>query len=93
MKVAVFTSNHPRHLSLLQMLTLAGHEVTAVIEPKPWVAPISTALNLYWAKVDYAEHYVFGGKRLVRVPALVCRWASSRRCPPCRPRSTTRRAG
>lgn len=71
MKIAVFTSNHPRHLSLLEMLTLAGHEVTAVIEPKPFVAPTSTALNLYWAKVGYAEYYVFRQKSLVRVPAWV----------------------
>ncbi len=71
MKIAVFTSNHPRHLSLLEMLTLAGHEVTAVIEPKPWVSPISTALNLYWARVNIAEQHVFGPKRLMRVPAMI----------------------
>lgn len=71
MKVAVFTSNQPRHVALLDALTRAGHDVVAVIEPKSWLSP--PELTAYWHRVRLAEAAVFPGEPLVRVPALIVR--------------------
>ena len=60
MKLAVFTSNQPRHIALLDALTGAGHDVVAVIEPKTWLLPESSIMAAYWSKVREAELYLFG---------------------------------
>lgn len=71
MRIAVFTSNQPRHLSLLNTLTMAGHDVVAIIEPKSWTPGYrSELLTAYWQHVHDAERREFGDVKLATVPAL-----------------------
>ena len=73
MRLAVFTSNQPRHIALLDALTEAGHDVVAVIEPKTWLLPESGVMREYWTRVRWAESDIFHTSPFVRVPALVLR--------------------
>ena len=61
MRVIVFTSNQPRHIACLEALQAAGHDVTAIIEPKTWrPGQGSEVLTRYWQRVQAAEAKVFG---------------------------------
>ncbi len=81
MRITVFTSNQPRHVALLDALVGAGHEVQAVIEPKTFLIPPVTSFGTppphtmaaYWRRVREAEHKVFPGAPVVKVPAVVLR--------------------
>ena len=74
MRIAVLTSNQPRHVALLDALIEAGHDVVAVIEPKTWnPAGDSPVLQRYWAAVQQAELDVFGPRPFARLPVLACR--------------------
>lgn len=61
MNLTVLTANLPRHLRLLHALSIAGHEVHSVIEPKSLgYRGDSGILRAYWARVSAAEAKVFG---------------------------------
>ena len=69
MNIAVFTSNQPRHIALIEALLDAGHEVVAVIEPKTMLLPEQPTLREYWRRVRDAERDLFGTS-LPAVPTL-----------------------
>ena len=72
MRLTVFTSNQPRHVACLEALQQAGHEVTAVIEPKSWIYQGGSAvLTRYWGYVREAERQVFGAPRPITCPCYV----------------------
>lgn len=73
MRIAVFTSNQPRHIALLDALIAAGHDVVATIEPKTYLPPISPILAEYWGRVRRAETDIFGERFLSRVPTMAVR--------------------
>lgn len=68
MNIAVFTSNQPRHIALLDALVEAGHDVVATIEPKTYLLPEQPVLREYWRRVREAECDVFGGRWLAYCP-------------------------
>ena len=70
MKVTVFTSTQPRHLSLIEGLSAVADEVFAVQECKTLfpgriggVFPESASMEGYFDRVNAAERNVFGGPR------------------------------
>lgn len=78
MKISVFTSNQPRHVSLLRRLSEEGHEVSAVIETTA-VQQVSPNSSLerrkYFAEMYRAESKFFGdslgtpnGTRILAIP-------------------------
>jgi hypothetical protein len=76
MRITVFTSNQPRHLSLIRRLSELG-EVAAVMECStvfPGQTPDfyrkSEVMQRYFAKVQRAEREVFGDPSPVRCHAL-----------------------
>lgn len=74
MRVACLTSNQPRHLSLVEALVEAGHDVSAIIEPKPFYPGGDSAiLRTYWAYVREAELSVFGDRCWSKVPTVTVR--------------------
>ena len=82
MRLAVFTSNQPRHLALLDALVDAGHEVHAAIEPKTRLAEeTSPVMAKYWARVHNAETAIFGGRFCCSVPAFVLQAGELSRIP------------
>lgn len=78
MKIAVFTSNQPRHVSLLRLLSEHGHQVSAVLETTAvqQVAPNSSPMRRkYFGEMYRAENKFFGdslhtpnGARVVAIP-------------------------
>lgn len=66
MKITVFTSNQPRHISLIEDLSSIAEEVYAVIESKS-ILPFkrSQVMEKYFAKVISAEKQVFGTPRFL----------------------------
>ena len=72
MKVTVFTSTQPRHLSLIEALGEVADEVFAVQECKTLfpgrvggVFPTSPSMEGYFDRVNSAERDVFGGPRFL----------------------------
>jgi methionyl-tRNA formyltransferase len=59
MRITVFTSNQRRHVALLDALRWDGHDVLAVVEPKPSLLPATPALATYWRRVHQAERMIF----------------------------------
>lgn len=71
--IAVFTSNQPRHLALIDALVAAEHNVVAVIEPKSFAPNGDTpVMRRYWSFVFAAERRVFE-RRWTTVPTLAAR--------------------
>jgi len=77
-KISVFTSNQPRHVSLLRRLSEQGHEVSAVLETTAVqrVSPNSSPIrHEYFAEMYRAESKFFGssldtpkGARILAIP-------------------------
>jgi len=70
MKITVFTSNQPRHLSLIADLATIADQVFAIQECNtvfpgriPDFIPTSEVMEKYFSKVIDAEKQVFGGLR------------------------------
>ncbi len=78
MKITVFTSNRPRHISLVEKLTKEFTDVTAVIESSTLfpgkgqgVFSKSAVIDGYFAKVRDAEAEVFGPPRFLKTTAAL----------------------
>lgn len=72
MKITILTSNQPRHLALIERMSVLADEVYAVMECKTnfpgQVAdriPKSPVMEAYFSRVTQAEREVFGGLRFL----------------------------
>lgn len=72
MKITVFTSNQPRHLALIEKLSVLADEVCVVMECKTnfpgQIAdriPKSPVMEAYFSRVIQAEREVFGGLKFL----------------------------
>ena len=66
MRLAVFTSNQPRHLALVERLAAIDPRLHAVVEataPTGGIGAASPVLSGYFARVDAAERACFGAVR------------------------------
>lgn len=74
MRLLVCTSNQPRHRAMLEALQDAGHQVLAVIEPRPTPVLDATPFGRYWARVVKAEREMFEDRVILRdIPVMVLR--------------------